>query len=114
MKRNIRLYLADIWESIKMIEGYISNISEKDFYSNCQVQDAVIRRLEIIGEAVKNIDDEFRSRFPQIPWKEVAGMRDIIAHEYFGVKLERIWDVVKRDLPGLKNKIKSIIQKENF
>jgi len=85
MKRNIRLYLADIWESIKMIEGYISNISEKDFYSNCQVQDAVIRRLEIIGEAV-----------------------------YFGVKLERIWDVVKRDLPGLKNKIKSIIQKENF
>jgi len=114
MKRNIRLYLTDIWESIKAIEEYISNISEEDFYSNCQVQDAVIRRLEIIGEAVKNIDDEFRSRFPQIPWKEVAGMRDIIAHEYFGVKLERIWDVVKRDLPGLKNKIKSIIQKENF
>lgn len=90
MKRNIKLYLQDIWESTLAIEEYTQNLTEDEFYSNRQVQDAIVRRLEIIGEAVKNIDDDFRSKYHQIPWKKIAGMRDIIAHEYFGVKLERV------------------------
>ncbi|MFQ6062916.1 MAG: DUF86 domain-containing protein [Methanosarcinales archaeon] len=110
MKRNMKLYLQDIWESILAIEEYTQSISEGEFYSNRQVQDAVVRRLEIIGEAVKNIDDNFRNKYPQIPWKKIAGMRDIIAHEYFGVKLDRVWDVVKRDLPHLKQQILSIME----
>jgi len=113
MKRNIKLYLQDIWESILAIEEYTKDCTEDEFNSNRQIQDAVIRRLEIIGEAVKNIDDDFRYKYPQIPWKKIAGIRDIIAHEYFGVKLERVWDVIIKDLPGLRDKIKSIMEEED-
>jgi len=105
MKRNMKLYLQDIWESILAIEEYTSQITDKEFYSNLQVQDAVARRLEIIGEAVKNIDENFRNKYPEVPWKKIAGMRDIIAHEYFAIKLERIWNVIKKDLPELKPQI---------
>ena len=114
MKRNIKLYLQDIWESTLAIEEYIQNLTEDKFYSNRQVQDAIIRRLEIIGEAVKNVDDDFRNKYPQIPWKKIAGMRDIIAHEYFGVKLERVWDVVRKDLPHIKQQMFLIMEKENI
>ncbi len=113
MKRNMKLYLQDIWESILAIEEYRRNLSEAEFNSNRQVQDAIVRRLEIIGEAVKNIDENFRNKYPQIPWKKVAGMRDIIAHEYFGVKLDRVWDVVRKDLPELKEKIRTMMDEEN-
>ncbi|HBY57290.1 MAG TPA: hypothetical protein DEG96_05455 [Candidatus Atribacteria bacterium] len=112
MKRNVKLYLQDIWESILAIEEYTQNLSEDRFYSNRQVQDAIIRRLKIIGEAVKNIDDDIRDKYPQIPWKKIAGMRDIIAHEYFGVKLDRVWDIVRKDLPNLKEKIGTVIEEE--
>jgi len=111
-QRNIELYLNDISESISAIEEYTRDIKESVFYSNRQVQDAVIRRLEIIGEAAKNIDDDFRNKYPEIPWRKIAGMRDIVAHEYFGVKLERIWDVVKEDLPRMKKQVASIIEEE--
>ncbi len=112
MKRNIKLYLQDIQESILAIEEYTHDIAEDEFYSNRQLQDAIVRRLEIIGEAVKNIDDDFRDKYPQIPWKKVAGMRDVVAHEYFGVKLDRVWDVVRNDLPRLKKEIFEIMKKE--
>ena len=113
MKRNIKLYLQDIWESTLAIEEYTQNLAEDEFYSNRQVQDAIIRRLEIIGEAVKNVDDDFRNKYTQIPWKKIAGMRDIIAHEYFGVKLERVWDVVRKDLPDIKQQMLLIMEREN-
>lgn len=95
-----------------MIEEYSLNLSEDDFYSNAQIQDAIVRRLEIIGEAAKNVDDDFRNKYPQIPWKKISGMRDIIAHEYFGVKIERVWEVVKKDLPHLKQEMVLIVEKE--
>jgi uncharacterized protein with HEPN domain len=113
MKRNLKLYLQDIWESTLAIEEYTQNLAEDEFYSNRQVQDAVVRRLEIIGEAVKNIDDDFRNKYPQIPWKKIAGMRDIIAHEYFGVKLERVWDVLRKDLPDIKQQMLLIMERED-
>jgi uncharacterized protein with HEPN domain len=113
VKRNIKLYLQDIWESILAIEEYTQNIAEDDFYSNRQLQDAIVRRLEIIGEAVKNVDDDFRDKYPQIPWKKIAGMRDVVAHEYFGVKLDRVWDVVREDLPRLKQQMLLIMDGEN-
>ena len=104
-KRDMRLYLNDIRESIAAVEEYTKGATEEDFCRNRQVQDAVIRRLEIIGEAAKNIDDDTREKHPEIPWKRIAGLRDIIAHEYFGVKFERIWEVVVKDLPDLKKKL---------
>jgi len=105
--------LQDMWESILAIEEYAESLSEDEFYSNRQAQDAIVRRLEIIGEAVKNIDENFRNKYPQIPWKKIAGMRDIIAHEYFGVKLDRVWDVVRKDLSELKEKIRTVMEEEN-
>jgi uncharacterized protein with HEPN domain len=72
------------------------------------VQDAVLRRLEITAEAVKNVDEDFRSRYPEIQWKKIAGLRDVLIHEYFGVNLKRVWRVIKIDLVDLKSKISRI------
>jgi uncharacterized protein with HEPN domain len=107
--RDVRLYIQDILESTAKIEEYIEGYSEEHFYKDSKTQDAVLKNLMVIGEAVKNINEEIRSRNPHIPWKKIAGIRDILVHEYFGVNLERIWLIVKEDLPELKRKIESII-----
>ena len=112
MKKDITVYLNDILESIEAIEEYTENITGKDFNSNRQVQDAVIRRLEIIGEAVKNIDEDFRNKYPRIPWKKIAGFRDVLIHEYSGVKIERVWNVIEKDLRPLKTEIKKLVKKK--
>ena len=105
MKRDVMLYIQDILDSVTKLEEYINPIDKHSFYENSQIQDAVIRRLEIIGEAVKNIDQDIKDIYPEIPWKQIAGMRDVLAHEYFGVNLERTWKTVKEDIPDLKAKV---------
>ena len=108
-KRKPDVYLQDIVDSIQLIEEYLDGVDENEFYQNSEKQDAVLRRLEIIGEAVKHISDDIRDKYNEIPWRKIAGMRDIIIHEYFGVTLSMIWVVTQRDLPGLKSKIMDII-----
>jgi uncharacterized protein with HEPN domain len=83
-------------ECIRLIEKYTENKTETDFFDSIQLQDAVIRRIEIIGEAVKNISQEIKGDHPEIPWKEIARMRDLVIHEYFGIDLELTWYSKKR------------------
>jgi uncharacterized protein with HEPN domain len=108
MMRDMRVYVQDMMECIDVIGEYIQSLTEEEFYRNRQVQDAVLRRLEIIGEAVKNLDEDFRNRYPEIPWKKIAGLRDVLIHEYFGVSLKRVWRVIKIDLVDLKLQISRI------
>ncbi len=110
MKKDVKVFLEDILESIEKIEEYTANIDEEDFYENSIIQDAVLRRLEIIGEAARNVPDEVRERYFDVPWKQIAGMRDVLIHAYFGVKLRRVWKVAVDDIPNLKFRIMKILE----
>ena len=113
MKRDIRVYIEDILESIAKIEEYTKKASKKKFNKNTQLQDAILRRLEIIGEAVKNTPQNLRKGYPNIPWKKIAGLRDILIHSYFGVNLDRAWKVVEKDIPNLKIEMKKVWKELN-
>ncbi|MBI4235372.1 DUF86 domain-containing protein [Candidatus Peregrinibacteria bacterium] len=105
MKKGPEIFLQYIFESIEIIESYTAHLTKSEFLSNLQAQDSVIRRLEIIGEASKGLPASLKKAHPEIPWKQVAGLRDILIHEYFGVDLQILWPIVKKDLPALKKVI---------
>lgn len=113
MQRDIGLYLDDILESIEKIESYTKGISEEEFSRNTETQDAVLRRLAIIGEAVKHLPEDLKEKHKQIPWKQIAGARDIFVHEYFGVGIERVWEAIHENLPDLKTLVNKLLTKES-
>ena len=108
MTRSIELLLEDILQSISRLQRYTSGISFDEFAEDTQVQDAVIRRIEIIGEAVKGIPEDFRALHPDIPWRDIAGARDLMIHQYHRVDLELAWDMVMQDVPKLAAQIERI------
>jgi uncharacterized protein with HEPN domain len=93
--------VLDIIEAVKKILAYTAGVTLAEFLANDEKQDAVLRRILVVGEATKRLSSEFRQRYPGIPWRDIAGIRDIIVHDYNRVDVETIWDVVQNDLPGL-------------
>ena len=111
-KRPIDLLLNDICQAIDRIEQYIENLSFDAFSKDRKSVDAVVRNLEIIGEAASRLPDEFKEKYSEIEWYKVVGLRHRIVHEYFGVDLEIIWQILQKDLPELKHKIMQIMSDE--
>jgi uncharacterized protein with HEPN domain len=108
MKRKEILFIEDILGNILLIEKSIENLSKSKFITNKLVIDATVRRLEIIGEAVKNISEKVKTKYPKIEWKKIAGARDTIIHAYFSVDLDIVWNIIKKDLPKLKRQMEKI------
>ena len=111
MKDN-RLYLSHIISAIDRITIAIQDTPTKDDFideENWETSELVFRQLEVIGEAVRNLPDDFREQYPDIPWKQIAGMRDYLIHEYFNINYERVWDTVKNDIPILEEQIRDIL-----
>ena len=113
MRKNIKIFLLHILESIERIDNFTKETSQEKFLESEIIQDAVIRRLMVIGEAVKNIPQSFKGKYPEVAWKKIAGTRDIIVHEYFGVDLMLTYRIIKKDIPELKEKISAILRQIN-
>jgi len=111
LKRDDSAYLKHISDAICAIEEYTRAVGYEDFMDNPLIQDGVIRQIEIVGEATKRLSKEIRTKHAEIPWKDIAGMRDKLIHDYFGVDLAAVWDTVKKDMPALKNGLRDIIEK---
>lgn len=114
MRRNLKVYFEDILKAILNIEEYVGNLGFDEFEENKMVRDAVIRNLEIIGEAAKNIPGEVKQEYPEIEWREIAGLRDILVHRYFEVNTRILWDIVKNKLPDLKRKISKTVKRSSY
>lgn len=110
MKRGMRLYIKDILKYMERAEKYIGGLNFEEFIKDNKTCDAVIRCIEIIGEATKNVPDDMRKKYPSIPWRDMAGMRDKIIHGYFEVDCETVWLVVKEEIPKLKPMITKVIK----
>ncbi len=109
MQRDDTVYLRHVVDAITKIETYLTGIDETTFHTQSLIQDGVIRQLEIIGEAVKRISPPTRNLAPQIPWSAIAGMRDKLIHDYFGVNLDQVWLTATTDIPKLKIAVTTIL-----
>lgn len=111
-KRRDREYLSDIHEALKRINTYTGQLNYKQFMNDTKTQDAVIRNLEVIGEATKNLSIRLRKKYIQIPWKDMAGMRDKMIHHYFGINYDIVWEIAKEQISKILSQIEGIIEKE--
>ncbi len=109
MTKDYALYVEDMLESIESINEYLGNMTEVTFSEDKQLQDAVIRRLGIIGEAATRLTKDIRDTAPEVPWKSVIGLRNIVIHEYSSISLGKVWDIVQHDLPPLKDNLQKLL-----
>lgn len=112
MSKDTLVFLKHVKDFCNDISSFVGKATKKDFLDNMMMQDAVVRKIEIIGEAVKNVPHNFREKYPQVPWKKIAGMRDKIIHHYFDVDLDTVWATIQKDIQELKEMAEEIIKKE--
>lgn len=110
MEKDNKIFLEHILESIGKIEKYVAEINEQNFSGNFLVIDAVVRNLEIIGEAARNLADSFKIANSHIAWRDITDFRNVLIHEYFGVNKDLVWGVIKKDLPVLKKEIEILLK----
>lgn len=108
-----KLYFQDIADSIRNIEKYTKGFSFDDFFEDGKTVDAVVRNLEIIGEASRHVSRQTKRKYPEIPWAQIVGMRNKVIHEYSGVDLTILWKTVEEDIPDLKRKIEEIMRRHS-
>jgi len=111
MNKRDRVYLQHMIDSIQRIESYVS-IGKKAFEKESHWQDAVIRQLEIIGEAGKRLSEDLRSKYAEIPWRRILGLRDILIHDYMGVDIQAVWEITQKNIPELKKHLQIILQEK--
>lgn len=109
MPRNARMHLEDMVEAAEKVTAYAGDMTFDAFCADSKTRDAVIRNLEVIGEAAKNVTPDIRERFFDIEWKKIAGLRDMLIHEYFGVDVEIVWDIVQNKIPPLTKQLRTIL-----
>lgn len=112
MSRDYRLYLEDILEAAEKIDYYVQGITFQQLVADDMRLDAVLRNLEVIGEATKNLPPELREKYPAIDWRKVAGLRDVVIHTYFNINHNIIWDIVQNKLPPLRRYVATILEQE--
>ncbi len=110
MSRDPRLFLQDILDSVAKVQCYTIGLSQEAFEANGMAYDAVIRNLEVIGEAAKQIPQDLRESVPDIPWRMICGFRDHLAHAYFGLDNDTVWEVVTTELPALAHAVRQLMQ----
>ncbi|MGQ9532535.1 MAG: HepT-like ribonuclease domain-containing protein [Desulfotomaculales bacterium] len=113
-ERDDTVYLRHMLDAIARIQNYLGDTDRVAFDANLLLQDGVIRQLEIIGEAAKRVSARLRQQHPDIPWRSMAGMRDKLIHEYFGVDLDAVWKTVQEDLPSLQSRILAILKGDHL
>lgn len=109
MRKGDSVYLRHILDAISRIEEYTRDITCEDFLTSNLRQDGVIRQIEVIGEAAKKVSPESKGQHPEIPWKDIVGMRDKLIHDYFGVDLDAVWDTARKDIPRLKTQVAELL-----
>jgi uncharacterized protein with HEPN domain len=114
MPRDDSVYLQHILDAISKVETYLEGIDRRTFSERSLIQDGVIRQIEFIGEAVRRLSHDLRDQYPKIPWQDIAGMRDKLIHDYFGVDLETVWLTALDDLPVLKAQVARILSESGL
>jgi len=109
MKRDYKLFIKDIISAMKSIEEFVEGLSLDEVREDDKTSSAVIRKFEIIGEATKHVPEDLKEKYPDIPWKRMAGMRDRLIHAYFGVDYRLVWEAIKIDIPELKPRLQQVL-----